>query len=74
MKRLHIITLAVLAASVLALGVTTLVRADWPPALQVPGLVLIDPHGNLVLRYPPDAEPERVAKEIGRVLKTNQGL
>ena len=55
-------------------GGTTLVRADWPAALQVPGLVLIDPHGNLVLRYPPDAEPERVAKEIGRVLKTNQGL
>ena len=55
-------------------GVTTLVRADWPAVLQVPGLVLIDPHGNLVLRYPPDAEPERVAKEIGRVLKTNQGL
>ena len=27
MKRLHIITLAVLAASVLALGVTTLVRS-----------------------------------------------
>ena len=37
-------------------------------------LWIIDPHGNLVLRYPPDAEPERVAKEIGRVLKTNQGL
>ena len=45
--------------------------AEAAPGAQ---LWLVDPHGNLVLRYPPDAEPERVAKEIGRVLKTNQGL
>ena len=35
MKRLHIITLAVLAASVLALGVTTLVRSIVRKSVEI---------------------------------------
>lgn len=35
---------------------------------------LIDPHGNLVLRYPAGADMRRVIREVGRILKNNRGL
>lgn len=43
------------------------------------GLYLIDPHGNAVLRYLPQqlqdaAGRQAVLREIGKVLKNNQGL
>ena len=50
-------------------GVTTLVRADWPAVLQVPGLVLIDPHGNLVLRYDPSVKGKDVLNDLRHLLK-----
>lgn len=37
-------------------------------------LYLIDPHGNLVLRYPAGFDPRRVLQEIGRVMKINRGM
>ncbi|WP_374351077.1 hypothetical protein [Chitinimonas sp.] len=38
------------------------------------GIYLIDPLGNQVVRYPQDATPAKVIKEIGRFLKNNQSL
>ena len=29
---------------------------------------LIDPRGNLMLRFPPDADPSRVIKDLQRLL------
>lgn len=37
-------------------------------------LYLIDPHGNLVLRYPAGFEPRRALVEIGKVMKVNRGM
>lgn len=37
-------------------------------------IYLIDPRGNLVLRYPAGADMRGVIREIGRVLKYNRGL
>ncbi|WP_055433353.1 hypothetical protein [Gulbenkiania indica] len=38
------------------------------------GLYLIDPLGNTVMFYPDAAEPGRVIREVGKILKTNNGL
>lgn len=37
-------------------------------------LYLIDPHGNLVLRYPAGFDPRRVMQEIGKVMKINRRM
>ena len=49
------------------------------PLLSQPGLYLLDPHGNAVVRYAPaqlsnDADRRKVLKEIGTLLKNNKGL
>ncbi len=36
-------------------------------------LFVIDPHGNLVFRYGPDADPNKVLREVGKLLK-NSGI
>ncbi len=36
--------------------------------------LLVDPLGNQVMSYPADADPKRVIRELGHVLKTNNGL
>ncbi len=42
-------------------------------ALDVPGRVyLIDPIGNLVLSYPPDADPSGMRKDLARLLRLSQ--
>jgi len=42
-------------------------------ALDVPGRVyLIDPIGNLVLRYAPDADPSGMRKDLARLLRLSQ--
>lgn len=37
-------------------------------------LFVIDPHGNLVFRYGPDADPNKVLREVGKLLKNNSGI
>jgi len=32
-------------------------------------IYLVDPLGNLMMRFPPDAEPKRMIKDLGRLLK-----
>jgi hypothetical protein len=52
------------------------VRA-WLPVEQAGGsgpdglLYLIDPLGNLMMRFPPDADPSKVKKDIGKLLKAS---
>ena len=43
------------------------------PEEEQPGghLYLIDPLGNLMLRFPPDADPRGVARDLGRLLKVS---
>jgi len=35
-------------------------------------IYLIDPLGNLVLRYPRDADPSRIRKDITRLLRVSR--
>ncbi|MDP3138911.1 MAG: cytochrome C oxidase subunit I, partial [Burkholderiaceae bacterium] len=32
-------------------------------------IYVIDPHGNLMLRFPRDADPRKMVKDIARLLK-----
>jgi hypothetical protein len=42
-------------------------------ALDAPGRVyLIDPIGNLVLSYAPDADPSGMRKDLARLLRLSQ--
>jgi cytochrome oxidase Cu insertion factor (SCO1/SenC/PrrC family) len=43
------------------------------PATAAPAdhLYVVDPLGNLVLRYPRDADPSRIIKDLARLLKTS---
>jgi hypothetical protein len=36
------------------------------------GILLLDPRGNLVLRYGPDPDIRRLANDLQRVLKASQ--
>ncbi len=44
------------------------------PAARTPAdhIYILDPLGNLVLRYPRDADPHRIIKDISRLLKTSR--
>ena len=47
------------------------------PAQTVEGeradhIYLVDPLGNLMLRFPKDADPNRMKKDIERLLKTSR--
>ena len=37
-----------------------------------PNIYLVDPHGNLVLRYPPDPDIRRLAKDMERLLRASR--
>jgi hypothetical protein len=42
-------------------------------ALATPGRIyLVDPIGNLVLSYPPDADPSGMRKDLARLLHLSQ--
>jgi cytochrome oxidase Cu insertion factor (SCO1/SenC/PrrC family) len=43
------------------------------PATATPAdhIYVVDPLGNLVLRYPRDADPSRIIKDLARLLKTS---
>lgn len=59
---------------------TWMVRAQEGPILaafpfegaRVDHVYLVDPLGNLVLRYPRDADPSRMRKDLERLLKVSQ--
>lgn len=42
-----------------------------PPTLQ-PGVYIVDPHGNLVFRYPVSTPPKPVLEDLKRLLKLSQ--
>ena len=68
------------AASVSAYQGTWLIRAAGSELLkQLPveraladHIYIVDPLGNLVLRYPRDADPGRIVKDLARLLKTSR--
>ena len=47
--------------------------AEFPPAAGVRDHVyLVDPHGNLMLRFPKDADPVRMNKDLSRLLRASR--
>jgi cytochrome oxidase Cu insertion factor (SCO1/SenC/PrrC family) len=47
--------------------------AAFPAADSVRNhIYIIDPQGNLMMRYPPRADPNRIKKDIARLLKVSQ--
>jgi cytochrome oxidase Cu insertion factor (SCO1/SenC/PrrC family) len=50
--------------------------AQWTPpsalGAAAPGIVLVDPLGNLVLRYPTDPDIKRLAKDLERLLRASR--
>jgi hypothetical protein len=47
--------------------------AEFPPAGSVRDhIYLIDPHGNLMLRFPKDADPRRMHKDLARLLRASR--
>ena len=68
------------AAAVSAYQGTWLIRAAGSELLKqlpvarssVDHIYIVDPLGNLVLRYPRDADPSRIIKDLTRLLKTSR--
>jgi cytochrome oxidase Cu insertion factor (SCO1/SenC/PrrC family) len=59
---------------VAAMEGTYIERADDSVAKQFPGrpsahIYVVDPLGNLMLRFPPDPDPSRMLKDLQRLLK-----
>ena len=47
--------------------------AEFPPPGDVRDhIYLIDPHGNLMLRFPKDADPRRMHKDLARLLRASR--
>ena len=47
--------------------------AEFPPAGGVRDhIYLVDPHGNLMLRFPKDADPSRMNKDLARLLRASR--
>lgn len=46
-----------------------LIKAFPAPRVQTDHIYVIDPLGNLMMRYPRDADPRRMVKDIARLLK-----
>jgi hypothetical protein len=50
-------------------------RVDPASLAALPGgpdaIYVIDPHGNVVLRYPPDPDIRRLAKDLTRLLRAS---
>jgi len=51
---------------------TALARVDAFTGAPSGTLYVVDPLGNPILRYPPDADPSRVLRDIARLLKVSQ--
>jgi cytochrome oxidase Cu insertion factor (SCO1/SenC/PrrC family) len=52
--------------------------AAWLPAAQgtqdTDHIYLVDPNGNLMMRFPKDADPSKMKSDLGKLLKINTGL
>jgi len=47
--------------------------AEFPPAGSVRDhIYVIDPHGNLMLRFPKDADPRKMNKDLARLLRASR--
>jgi hypothetical protein len=47
--------------------------AEFPPAGGVRDhIYVIDPHGNLMLRFPKDADPRKMNKDLARLLRASR--
>lgn len=46
--------------------------APLPPALADGGLFLVDPRGYLMMRYPPNADGERVIRDLKQLLRASR--
>lgn len=47
--------------------------AEFPPAGEARDhIYLIDPHGNLMLRFPKNADPRRMHKDLARLLRASR--
>ncbi len=75
-ERLWLLTAAGTPAAPLlaATGGERIATADERSSAQFPGdrlqhIYLVDPLGNLMLRYPPDPDPERMIKDLQRLLR-----
>ena len=61
-----------LQAELVAARVDRKSLAQLPVDAEVGGILLADPHGNLVLRYPADPDIKRLAKDLERLLRASQ--
>jgi len=64
--------LLMLQAELVAARVDRKSLAQLPVDAEVGGILLADPHGNLVLRYPADPDIKRLAKDLERLLRASQ--
>ena len=49
-----------------------LFRSAWPATASVTGHVyLVDPLGNLMMRFPPDPDPDRLLNDLRRLLRAS---
>jgi hypothetical protein len=56
------------APAIVPPDVTVAAMTSWP-ALDRPGIYLVDPHGQAVLRYEQGAEPKAMLKDVERLLR-----
>lgn len=68
MPRVKRVLLAPAAPSLVQPDLTIAALASWP-ALGHPGVYLVDPRGQAVLRYAHGAEPKAMLKDIERLLR-----
>ena len=48
--------------------------ARLPAAVSVTDHVyMVDPFGNLMMRFPRDADPQRVKKDVSKLMKASSG-
>ena len=53
-------------------GGSALVRELPAPSAASDHIYIVDPLGNLVLRYPRDADPHRIIRDLSRLLRTSR--
>lgn len=68
MPRVRRVLLATAAPSLAQPDLNIASLTSWP-ALARPGVYLVDPRGQAVLRYEQDAEPKAMLKDIERLLR-----
>ena len=51
---------------------TKVLQVDLPDQEQINRTYIIDPAGNLMMSYPPDADPNFIKEDIKRLLKASQ--